>query len=237
MRPNPTVFDRQSRGQFHKKLPYNFAIRLKHFLSTLWNKFNFHWLLFICRICWRCVVLLGILTNGLQASGKVLIICVFKLDTTQGFHDHNASCHSGVYHCISCKRYDRIYCALSVDAVFIKANTDSVNTSENKITNVRNESGWSDRRYIAVDGCVSCLHIDELPSFCESEFPWNDVLLWLYKEASSRKTNSEDSHMRNWSNWRHCYIAVNGCVSCCLHIDGLPPFCESEFRWNDVVIV
>ena len=82
------------------------------------------------------------------------IICVLKFHTTQGFYDnYNAYRRVGFYCCISDERHDCLFSFVPVDATFIQANTEPVDTREK--SELRNESHRKTRCNITVNSCVS----------------------------------------------------------------------------------
>lgn len=103
------------------------------------------------------------------------IICVFKLHSTQGFNDYyNAYCRMGFHYSVSYKRGGRVFSYLPLDATFIEASTNSVNTSStNTITELRNKSHWKSRRNITVNSCVNKDYLLVVLKTFKQAFWWN----------------------------------------------------------------
>ena len=61
----------------------------------------------------------------------------------------------GLHYSVSYKRSGRVFSDLPMDAAFVEASTDPVDTSTDTITDLRNKSYWRSRRHITVNSCLN----------------------------------------------------------------------------------
>ena len=156
------------------------CIRLRNLYLYSRTNSIFYWL-FICRAYWQYAVYFVYIPKVCKANGKkVLIICVFELESTQGCQNYNAYCDTGVYYGISFERCDSLSCHLFVDAVRIKANANAIITSKNTVAHVRNQSYRRTCRHVTIDSCVNLLPIHI----------WKISGQWLFAGGGMFSTNN-----------------------------------------------